>query len=151
MDATTLKPAQQIARDNPVRFPNESAAYRAARNALLAEEIELRRHIERVAEHAPRAAAGRRGDARLPLRGRGRPGRRSPACSATRRRWRSTATCSGRSASAPCPMCTSLLAAWDGKAADVAQRIALVVVARSPIERLVSASAAGQICAWSAT
>jgi predicted dithiol-disulfide oxidoreductase (DUF899 family) len=30
-------------------FPDESAAYRAARNALLAEEIELRRHIERVA------------------------------------------------------------------------------------------------------
>jgi predicted dithiol-disulfide oxidoreductase (DUF899 family) len=33
-----------------VRFPNESDAYRAARTQLLAEEIELRRHIERVAE-----------------------------------------------------------------------------------------------------
>jgi len=32
-----------------VRFPNESPEYRAARTALLAEEIELRRHIERVA------------------------------------------------------------------------------------------------------
>jgi predicted dithiol-disulfide oxidoreductase (DUF899 family) len=32
-----------------VRFPNESAEYRAARTALLAEEIELRRHIEAVA------------------------------------------------------------------------------------------------------
>jgi predicted dithiol-disulfide oxidoreductase (DUF899 family) len=30
-------------------FPNESAAYRAARNALLAEEIALRRHVEQVA------------------------------------------------------------------------------------------------------
>jgi predicted dithiol-disulfide oxidoreductase (DUF899 family) len=50
MDALTLKPAQEIACANPVRFPNESAAYRQARNELLAEEIELRRHIERVAE-----------------------------------------------------------------------------------------------------
>ncbi|MEO8896498.1 MAG: DUF899 family protein, partial [Rhizomicrobium sp.] len=31
-------------------LPNESAAYRQARNALLAEEIELRRHLERVAQ-----------------------------------------------------------------------------------------------------
>ena len=45
----TLIPAQQLARDNPVRIRNESAEYRAARTALLAEEIELRRHIERVA------------------------------------------------------------------------------------------------------
>ena len=36
----------------------------------------------------------------------------------------------------PCPMCTSLLSSWDGVAADVEQRIALAVVARSPIERL---------------
>src|ERR1700730_8520249 len=51
MDAKTetLTPAADMARDNPVRFPNESADYRAARTALLAEEIELRRHIERVA------------------------------------------------------------------------------------------------------
>jgi predicted dithiol-disulfide oxidoreductase (DUF899 family) len=38
----------------------------------------------------------------------------------------------------PCPMCTSLLSAWDGEARDVEQNIALVVVARSPIERLVA-------------
>ena len=41
MDAKTeaLKPADQLARDNPVRIPHESAEYRAARTALLAEEI----------------------------------------------------------------------------------------------------------------
>jgi predicted dithiol-disulfide oxidoreductase (DUF899 family) len=54
MDAKTgtLTPAAELARDNPVRIPNESAEYRAARTALLAEEIELRRHIERVAASA---------------------------------------------------------------------------------------------------
>ncbi len=36
----------------------------------------------------------------------------------------------------PCPMCTSLLSAWDGEVPDILQRVALAVVARSPIERL---------------
>jgi predicted dithiol-disulfide oxidoreductase (DUF899 family) len=45
----TLSPARQLAETNTARFPDESAEYRAARNELLAEEIELRRHIERVA------------------------------------------------------------------------------------------------------
>jgi predicted dithiol-disulfide oxidoreductase (DUF899 family) len=49
MDAKTLTPAAELARANPVRIPNESAEYRAARTALLAEEIELRRRIEHVA------------------------------------------------------------------------------------------------------
>src|SRR6202049_3539316 len=47
---TPLTPATELARKNAVRFPNESEEYRRARDALLAEEIELRRHIERVAE-----------------------------------------------------------------------------------------------------
>src|SRR5207237_754625 len=38
----------------------------------------------------------------------------------------------------PCPMCTSLLSAWDGEVPDITQRVALAVVARSPIERLVA-------------
>jgi predicted dithiol-disulfide oxidoreductase (DUF899 family) len=44
-----LTPAHELARKNTVRFPNESQEIRRAREALLAEEIELRRHIERVA------------------------------------------------------------------------------------------------------
>ena len=48
--AQQLKPAVELAKINGVRFPNESVEYRNARDALLAEEIELRRHIERVAE-----------------------------------------------------------------------------------------------------
>jgi predicted dithiol-disulfide oxidoreductase (DUF899 family) len=35
-------------------------------------------------------------------------------------------------------MCTSLLSAWDGEARDIEQRVALVVIARSPIERLLA-------------
>lgn len=44
---TDLKPAAGLARANPAHFPNESEEYRKARIALLAEEIELRRHLER--------------------------------------------------------------------------------------------------------
>ena len=44
-----LNSASELAANCKVRFPNESTEYRRARTALLAEEIELRRHIERVA------------------------------------------------------------------------------------------------------
>jgi predicted dithiol-disulfide oxidoreductase (DUF899 family) len=38
----------------------------------------------------------------------------------------------------PCPMCTNLLGAWEGNAKDLAQQLSLVVVARSPIEKLLA-------------
>jgi predicted dithiol-disulfide oxidoreductase (DUF899 family) len=51
-------PAQQLAETNKAHFPNESAAYRKARNAHLVEEIELRRHIERLASQRRAPASG---------------------------------------------------------------------------------------------
>ena len=42
----------------------------------------------------------------------------------------------------PCPMCTSLMASFEGKVPDFEQRVALAMVARSPIERLVAAKKA---------
>ena len=53
-----LKSATEMAKQNGVRFPNESGEYRRARDLLLAEEIELRRHIERVAEQRRALPAG---------------------------------------------------------------------------------------------
>ena len=47
--AETLAPAAELAAKGSKPFPNESAEYRKARTRLLAEEIELRRHIQRVA------------------------------------------------------------------------------------------------------
>lgn len=52
-----LTPAAELVGQPAKRFPNESDAYRKARNALLVEEIELRRHLWRVAEQ--RAARSR--------------------------------------------------------------------------------------------
>jgi predicted dithiol-disulfide oxidoreductase (DUF899 family) len=38
----------------------------------------------------------------------------------------------------PCPMCTSLLGAWNGEALDIQQRAGLAVIARSPLEKLLA-------------
>ena len=45
-----LRPAEELAAGNRMRFAGESADYRQARTELLAEEIALRRQIQRVAE-----------------------------------------------------------------------------------------------------
>ena len=47
---STLRPAAELAAEASRPFPGDSPEYRAARTKLLAEEIELRRHLERVAE-----------------------------------------------------------------------------------------------------
>ncbi len=132
-----LKPAQDLARNNPVRFPNESPEYRRAREALLAEEIELRRHIERVAEQRRALPPG--GKVEKDYRFEGEDG---PACFADLFGDKQTLVVYsymfGPQRERPCPMCTSLLSAWDGEARDVEQRVALAVVARSPIGRLLA-------------
>ncbi|WP_299656724.1 hypothetical protein [uncultured Jannaschia sp.] len=43
-----LTSAAELAARSVAGWPNESAEYRATRTALLAEEIELRRHIQRA-------------------------------------------------------------------------------------------------------
>ncbi len=43
-----LVPAEVLVKTNRAHFPNESAEYRKARNALLVKEIELRRQLEEV-------------------------------------------------------------------------------------------------------
>ena len=49
MNEAILVPSAELAARAHAHHPNESAAYRTARTSLLAEEIELRRHIARVA------------------------------------------------------------------------------------------------------
>lgn len=129
-----LTPAAELAANCKVRFANESAEYRRARTALLAEEIELRRHIERVAE-LRRA---------LPLGGTVKNydfiGESGPVDLAGMFGDKQTLVVYtymfGPQRERPCPMCTSLLSAWDGEALDIMQNVALAVTARSPIERL---------------
>ncbi len=133
----TLVPAIELAQRNGATFPNESDEYRRARNALLAEEIELRRHIERVAEirRALPPGGAVTGDYRF-------DGENGPVDFAGLFGDKQTLVVYsymfGPQRERPCPMCTSLLGAWDGEARDIEQRVALAVVARSPLERLVA-------------
>ena len=134
----TQTPADELARDNPVRIPNESAEYRRARTALLAEEIELRRHIERVA--AQRRALPPGGGVEGDYRFKGEDGRETNFAGLLGDKDTLVAYSYmfGPQRERPCPMCTNLLGAWEGNAADIGQRVSLVVIARSPIEKLVA-------------
>lgn len=134
-DQTSLTPAAELAAGNKYRMPNESAEYRRARNALLAEEIELRRHIERVA--AQRRALPPGGEVKKNYRFQGE---RGPVTFADLFGDKQTlivySYMFGPQRERPCPMCTSLLSSWDGEAQDMEQNVALAIVAQSPIEKL---------------
>jgi predicted dithiol-disulfide oxidoreductase (DUF899 family) len=130
-----LKPASQLAKSNGVRFPNESGAYRLARDALLAEEIELRRHTERVAVQRRALPPGGKVPKNYAFVGENGPVNFSELFG-DKQTLAIYSYMFGPQREQPCPMCSSLMAAWDGEALDVEQRMALVMVARSPMERL---------------
>ena len=85
-DPQKLRPAAEMVKKNAAHVLNESKEYRQARDALLDEEIELRRHIVRVAEQRralPPEAKSRRTTA---SRAKAVPSA-SPSCLATRTPW----------------------------------------------------------------
>jgi len=133
----TLVSAKELARRSDMRFPNESADYRKARTALLAEEIELRRHIERVAQLRRQLPPGGEVHGNYQFEGAGG----STDLAGLFRAQHTLVVYSymfGPQRKRPCPMCTSLLGAWAGEARDIRQRVALAVVARAPIGRLLA-------------
>lgn len=135
MTETKLEPAATLAAKSSKPYPNDSAEYRKARTALLAEEIELRRHIERV-------AAQRRA---LPLGG------EIPQDYKFLDENGQTVTLAdmfgehdtlityfwmyGPERERPCPMCTSYIGSFDTPARDITQRVAFTILGRSPVER----------------
>src|SRR3954451_12202080 len=132
-----LVPAAELAKKNQTHIPNESAEYRRARQALLAQEIELRRHIERVAEQRRALPPGGEVPKNYEFVGESGPvtlkgmfGDKQSLVIYT--------YMFGPQRERPCPMCTSLLSAWDGEVQDVEQRVAFAIVARAPIERLIA-------------
>ena len=123
-----------------IAFPNESADYRAARNALLADEIALRRQIEAVA--AKRRALPPGGDIaedyvfeRIGAHQRPETVRLSelfagkPAIILYSFMW-------SADRDVPCSGCTHLLDSIDGGARYIDDRAPLYIVAKSPIARL---------------
>ena len=136
--ADELIPAAELARDNPVRIRNESAEYRAARTALLAEEIALRRHIEHVA--ALRRALPPGGAVDGDYRFMTEDGQTTDlgGLFGDKPTLVVYSYMFGPQRERPCPMCTNLLGPFDANAEDIGQNVSLVVVARSPIDKLVA-------------
>jgi predicted dithiol-disulfide oxidoreductase (DUF899 family) len=132
-----LVPAAELAARSPARWPNESDEYRTARTALLADEIELRRHIERVAEQRRALPPG--GEVTGDYRFEGEQGEvRFADLFGGHDTLVLYSYMFGPQRERPCPMCTSLLSAWDGETLDVQQRVALAVVARTSLDRLLA-------------
>lgn len=139
---TALTPAAEMAATNTTRHPGESEDYRRARQALLVEELELRRHVARV-------AALRRD---LPEGGEVPDDYRFVAEDGSEVSLTDLfgdhdtlivySYMFGPRREAPCPMCTSLMGGLDHKITDLRQRVGVAFIARSPIDRLIDAKAA---------
>jgi predicted dithiol-disulfide oxidoreductase (DUF899 family) len=144
-----------------IAFPGESAAYRAARNRLLEQEIELRRAMEAVAAARRELPPGGVVPEDYVFQGRGEgnvptdlrlselfaPGKDSlviysfmfPRDPGDER----PGPVDGDTAllplaEGPCPSCTALLDQLDGAADHATQHVNLAIVAKAPLERILS-------------
>ncbi len=147
-----------------IAFPGESAEYRAERNRLLEQEIELRRAMEAVAAARRRLPPGGivPQDYVFKTQGRGggpaevrlselfAPGKDSlviysmmfPRDPGDDR----PGPASGQTAllplaQGPCPSCTAFLDALDGAAGHASQRVNLAAAGKAPIERILTFAA----------
>ena len=144
-----------------IRFPGESAEYRAARDRLLEQEIELRRTMEAVAVARRRLPPGGIVPGDYAFQGRGMdgdpvdvrlpelfaPGKdslviysmmfpRDPGDERPGPQGGQTALLS--LAEGPCPSCTALLDQLEGAAEHVSQRVSLAVVGKAPLQRILA-------------
>ncbi|MDP3659081.1 DUF899 family protein [Phenylobacterium sp.] len=131
----SLAPALELAAKAKTPFPGASAEYDQARQALLAQEIELRRQMTQLVEQrralpdGPVIAKDYRfkdpNGAEVGL-----AGLFGDKDTLVTYFWMY-----GPQRERPCPMCTNLLGAVNGNAADIKQRVALKILGRSPVER----------------
>jgi predicted dithiol-disulfide oxidoreductase (DUF899 family) len=142
-DGSALQPTEALVQKNASSQPNESSEYRKAREALLVEEIELRRHIERVA--AQRRALPPGGEVKGDYQFMGEASSvqgANPVGLADLFGDKDTLFVYnwmyGPKRARPCPMCTALLSSLNGNADHIRQRIAIAIVGLSPIERQIA-------------
>jgi len=135
MASDRLTPAIELAADRRPLFPNESAEYARARNALLAEEIEFRRHEVRLAAQRRALPPGPVVDKNWKFK----DDQGQDASLADLFGEHDTLVTYywmfGPERERPCPMCTNVLGSLNGNAADIRQRVALKILSRSPVSR----------------
>lgn len=127
------------------RFPGESPRYRKSRNRLLAEETDLRRHVERVARlrrklpfggQVPEDYVFDEQPAGSNNNGAVRRVKLSELFQSNLDTLLIYSYMFGPQMKQPCPMCTSFLDSLEGAANHLSQRANLAVVAKSPIARI---------------
>jgi predicted dithiol-disulfide oxidoreductase (DUF899 family) len=144
-----------------IRFPGESSEYRAARDQLLEQEIELRRATERLAAARRKLPPGGVVTEDYVFQGAGADGAPTdvrlselfapdrdslviynfmfPRHEGDERPGPETGqTARLPLAEGPCPSCTALLDQLDGAAEHVSQRLNLAVVAKAPLSRVLA-------------
>ncbi len=123
-----------------MRFPNESDAYRAARDALLQEEIELRRRSEAVAKQRRSLPLGGEMPTDYAFDGAGGTVRLSELFEDGKDtlflyNFMFIPGEQGLPLEGACPSCTSIIDAVDGEAPHIVQRVNLAVVAKAPLDQ----------------
>jgi predicted dithiol-disulfide oxidoreductase (DUF899 family) len=121
-----------------LKFPGESDEYRRARTILLAEEMQLRRQIERVAAQRRALPAG--GPLKTDYRfvGAQGPVSMSSLFAGGKDTLAIYSFMYGPECERPCPGCTHFLDALDGQVRHINHRLNFVVVAKSPIDRILT-------------
>jgi predicted dithiol-disulfide oxidoreductase (DUF899 family) len=127
--------ATELATHGRTAFPGASPEYKAAREALLADEIEFRRHMTRLGERRRALPPGPvitkdyrfRDEQAQELGLRELFGDKNTLVTYF---WMY-----GPQRELPCPMCTNWLGAVNGNGADIKQRVAFKVLGRSTVER----------------
>ncbi len=133
--AGQLAPAAELAAKAKTPFPGASAEYETARKALLAQEIEFRRHMTRLVDQRRALPPG-------PVIAKNYRFKDEQAVEVgllelfgDKDTLVTYFWMYGPQRERPCPMCTNLLGSVNGNAADIKQRVALKIIGRSPVER----------------
>jgi predicted dithiol-disulfide oxidoreductase (DUF899 family) len=130
-----LASATKLATNAKTPFPGASPEYEVAREALLADEIEFRRHMTRVGEQRRALPPGPvitknyrfKDEQAVEVGLKDLFGDKDTLVTYF---WMY-----GPKRERPCPMCTNLLGSVNGNATDIKQRVALKILGRSSVER----------------
>ena len=130
-----LTSATELAKKARTPFPGASPEYEAARKALLADEIEFRRHMTRLCEQRRALPPG-------PVIAKDYRFKDEQAFEVglmdlfgDKDTLVTYFWMYGPQRERPCPMCTNWLGSVNGNAADIKQRVALKILGRSSVER----------------
>lgn len=135
MNEAELKPATELAAKRKAPFPGESKDYATARAKLLAEEIEFRRHMTRLAEQRQALPPGPIVEKNYRFRDENGEEVGLADLFGDHDTLITYFWMYGPQRERPCPMCTNMLGGLDGNAPDIEQRAALKILGRSPVER----------------